>query len=149
MNPSERKFKLTNEIGLEELNPYNVALKNDYLDNLLTTAFSVIPNIYPVIGYPIIIKRAFCSYRLMQNDHKPETPHLIEKYTQGLGIRITWDQWDFHVAKEAANAVYANIPGNMHIVINNDEKHISFYFNMHDRLICEALPDQEIRIIRK
>ena len=86
--------KFAENVTIESLNPHNFALKNEYIDNLLSTAWLLIPAIGREYGDLKII-RGFMSeaYMRSQNYRVENAPHIAQ-HAQGLALEVTWTMFN-------------------------------------------------------
>ena len=101
---SKSEFVLRNGFSIRDLNPENYALKNDYIDNLFTTAYQVIDKIAIPSGLNISIVRGFLSRNYIENELSKEAEGhtLIYRFSKGLALSITWDDFNYASALTVA-----------------------------------------------
>jgi len=92
-------------INLWDLNPNEIALKNDFMDNLLGLAYDV-TNVIGQIVHPIKVIRGMTSLSKLKSEIV--NPGYIEKrFTSANALEITWDKFD----KEDTKTVLRNVLG--------------------------------------
>lgn len=60
-------LKIANSVTIEQLNPLNFALKNQYFSNLITSALIVIPTATKISMEPVTVTKGFLSKAYIQN----------------------------------------------------------------------------------
>jgi len=85
------KFILGNGITMRQLNIHNAALKNEYIDNLISTAMFVISNIRRITGDQIqlIVKRGFIANSVIRNNYKNFEDKDLQQHSRGLAIQLS------------------------------------------------------------
>jgi hypothetical protein len=125
-------IKLGGDIAFEDLNPHNFHLKNDYINNLLFTALNILP---PLAKYNIKPKilLAFVSNSYAQDNlEEYHTNPLFYKFTQGLALRITWDNYSQIDAITIIPDILKDVKSNVYAYLNQDESYVDLYFEMKD-----------------
>ena len=148
------EIKFTNDISLEHLNPFNYALKNDYMCNLFSTGLAILPALARTITYPIYVKKAMTSRRVLLSGNKPRNSidlKLQEKFSEGLALCVSWDMFNASETIEAVQGVMSSLDENLIAVIDNTDNHVSFYRNTKDKVIYETTEDGNgnVRTIRR
>ena len=54
-------LKIANAVTIEQLNPLNFALKNQYFSNLITTALLIVPTATAIAGDSVRVVTGFLS----------------------------------------------------------------------------------------
>ncbi|HNX38197.1 MAG TPA: hypothetical protein PL124_03940 [Candidatus Cloacimonadota bacterium] len=145
-----KPIQFADGITLLNLNPFNYALKNDYINNLMNTGMCILPIVADTVVGDISIKKCFTSKKqFLNNDYEKEDPRLSDKFSEGLAIRLTWDEYDANMATQLAYRVMSQLELKMNIAINNTANHITFYLDTDDQSIYEITPDNSKRIIKK
>ena len=80
------EFQIVPSVGIWQLNPMNHALKNDYMDNLLELAISILPELYAKFGEVNLIegfvsKKSLADDELFRNKRCSGNCIIIERYT--------------------------------------------------------------------
>ena len=119
-----------NGITLEDINRYEAALKNEYMDNLVSTGLSILPVIdQNLSGKQIKIKEGFIPKALLLDLHDVLT-HSMISHTKGLALKFTWTNYDYEEAYFLAHALYEYAEKNdlnFHIVILEKEDAIDVH----------------------
>lgn len=114
---------IANGVSISTLNPQNFALKNDYMDNLLSTAFMVFPIAIEVLGdRRFIIKRGFQSHAYITQEVEAAITSELFKHTKGLALEFTWEGWTEEDALIVAKALYQRMKEPVKIIVNSDNR---------------------------
>lgn len=104
-----KQLQFADNVTMTDLNPHNFALKNDYISNLVSTALMVIPIANAIVGSDsVMVKRGFLSRSYIQDEllHKPVFNKAdLYKHAEGLGVSITWRDFDSDTAIRVCNEV--------------------------------------------
>ena len=118
-------------IKMNNINPHNFALKNDYISNLMTTCLSIIPVVNRVVGKENSrVTRGFLSRQYMI-DHFEMSGSLQEdllKFSQGLALEMTFEPYDNDVAITIAHNV-GESDRQVKVIIDNKKQKRSFFRN--------------------
>jgi len=82
-------------VTIEALNPHNFALKNEYIDNLISTAWLVVTRVAPEVEGIKVIK-GFLSESYIRANFK-SAGDAVFQHGKGLALELTWN--DFTVDK--------------------------------------------------
>lgn len=96
-------IKIVGEINVRDLNPYNFHLKNDYMENLLSTGFLILPILYEQVSNLKIIN-GFISSSFMRSK-KRTLSQEDKRFTRGLALSVTFDNFE-EMALEVAEDLY-------------------------------------------
>ena len=137
-------LQFADNVTMTELNPHNFALKNDYISNLISTALKVVPYANSMFGsHNIKVKRGFLSRSYIQEELLNTTNTNISdlyKHAEGLGITISWINFDSDSAIALCNEVaIANATENIKMVISNQS--VTFTFDNEKTEIGEVTKD--------
>ena len=126
-------IKFGKTVTLEDLNPHNFHLKNDYINNLLFAALSVFPYLNNK-GIDAKVLRAFISAGYM-DENMPEfkNERYSQKYSQGLGLLITWEDYTDLEAISEVSKLVSTIKSNVLARINHAKKQVEILFEMSDK----------------
>lgn len=145
-------FIFANGITLAHINQHNDALKNQYMDNMLSTAASILPMIESGLNDErIIVKKCFVS-----NAHMKELGHdvfdnLVQPFTKGLAIEVTWDDFNIETAHLVAHKLYDYCYKNKllyKIIINVKRKSLTVYRKERKLQIVEKI-NEKFKIVRE
>jgi len=114
------KIKFIEGITFESLNPHNFHLKNDYINNLLSTAFMILPSIADEVSTVKILK-AFLSRSYLRSLDRDIVP-AVYKHSIGLALEVTWADWDMTKALLVADKLFSEIEEGIKLVINTKNK---------------------------
>lgn len=145
------EFVIAQGVTLSELNPENNALKNEYADNLITTAMIILLDIWRRFN-GIKITKGFVSSGKMYKEILPKTgrvkPTVYEKkHTLGLALEITWPDYDTDRALEYCKDFLKRTDQKVHFVIYNDR--IGFYRRNNTQMLSRDLDGQFAIIMKK
>jgi len=136
----------TNDISIRNLNPHNASLSNDYMDNLWTTGIQLLPEIGRcVLGLRVLDCFKSASFIKSKSDR---FGWRERKFSQGLAITLTWDDWMFSVARGLSDKILDSYDELVHCVIDDKRKSLTIYRRMKDKAIRE-LRDGVLHTIRK
>lgn len=136
----------THNISIRNLNPHNASLSNDYMDNLWTTGIQLLPEIgNQVLGLKVLDAFKSASFIKSKSDR---FGWRERKFSQGLAIKLTWDDWMFSVARAIADSIFDTYHEYVHCVIDDATKSLTIYRRMKDRAIRELRLDT-LHTIRK
>ena len=137
----ETTIKFTNEVTLENLNPLNYALKNEYIGNLISTGALILPRVQDHLAYPVIIKKAMINRNILLSLGRSRfqaEEELKEKFMSGLALCISWPEFNAVTAMEAVQGVMSDTDEKLTVIINEDDKYVSFYRGTKKRQILEV-----------
>ena len=127
------KFILADGLTLRDINPYNHALKNDYLDNLLSLTLLVITSVRYILTDDIKINviRGFISNQALNAEFKTITKDL-HKHTKGNAIKISWKPFIIEHAIKCGRIIYdtANKEFQYKIIIDTDDSSLTVISDM-------------------
>lgn len=136
-------------ISYAELNPYNFALKNDYVQNLIYSGQSLFSSIKKIVGNSNIkVTRGFLSRRylhdILPKINNSDERKLVAFHSVGLAISVKLEDFSFalDIAKECHN--YNDC------AVIMEEKHnlMSFYFQ-HEIMGIFQKVDGSLRLVEK
>jgi len=129
-------FKLTNKIDLSILNPYDVKLGNEYMDNLISTALSIIPLAFTMIGTELEVVRAFYPKSRLEVDIGDRANAYDKKYTYGLALSFKWKSFTENSAIRIAIDMFDTLSeAGLHIIIDPYKEELRLYRKMKDRKV--------------
>ena len=128
------------KIDMWSINPYNVKLGNEYLDNLIATALSIIPKLYYSVGGDngLTVKQAFTPAGKVKEDKGDDANSYDRKFSLGLALSFTWNGFNEADAIRIAMELMDNFDEGdrgLHIVVNPlpSELSLSVYRKMKDK----------------
>lgn len=80
-------IKIAGDITFSQLNPHNFSLKNDYINNLFTTALMIIPRLYQHLNENIELIKGFVSKQYITDNYTEMDKHVY-KHGEGLGLEF-------------------------------------------------------------
>jgi len=128
-------------VTIDNLNPHNFALKNEYITNLISTALNTIPYANDLLGVDsVVISNGFASYKYMNEvslsnfvrNQKGCNNCMIQRellFSKGLAIGLTWKDFDPNIAIQVAKNILLNNDV-INIVIDIIGKKLNVYFNV-------------------
>lgn len=140
---------IANGITLWTLNPHNNALKNDFLENLLVTAFLVCKAITPVIGNrKLRVIRGFESSRYIRYevDFNPSVDLL--RHARGMALELTWESVTDEELMFAANAIFNAAEEPVKIVVDSERKTLYVARGVDTAMISERTANK-FRTVKK
>lgn len=127
-------IKFGKTVTFEDLNPHNFHLKNDYINNILFAALSTFPALNAE-GVDAKVLRGFVSSAYMENNMPEMRKHDYSgRYTQGLGLQITWDEYEPIVAISLITKLVQSIKSNVLALINQEAEYVELFFEMPDEV---------------
>ncbi len=136
----ETTIKFTNEVTLENLNPLNYALKNEYIGNLISTGALILPRVQDHLAFPVVVKKAMVNRNIMLSLGRSKfqvEEDLKDKFMKGLAITISWHDFNAVTAMEAIQGVMSSTDEKLTVIINEDDSYVSFYRGTKTRQILE------------
>jgi hypothetical protein len=143
MNEKKDLLKIIEGISFSDLNPHNFHLKNDYINNILITAFSVLPVIAKEDLLDVRVIEAFVSSSFI----KSSTDKYLRKHFNGRALRITWRGFKVADAIQVALSLFEEI-AHVEIVIDNVEDWIMINRNCDRSVIIEYNGTEE-RVLKR
>lgn len=138
-------------VTLTSLNPKNYALKNTYLSNILTTAFKTLPKVYEAVKEPLKVLRCFMSASYVNANFSYAKRAVLRRFTKGMSIEVTWDNWDADEALRAAYMVYEvfdeDVNDNAEVILDLDRKTLIVHRDTKETTLKEKTLE-ELRSIR-
>ena len=138
-------FMFGKDISLREINPDNNALKNEYVDNLMTTAMMVVPPLDQIFGNLIVVQGFTAASKLYKEILPKEKPERTKanmyeiRHTLGYGLCLTWEGYDVDRALAFAKEFLKSTTENVNFLIYNS--YIGFYRSVVDRKIVRCIDD--------
>ena len=140
---------IANGVTVWTLNPHNMALKNNYWENLLATAFTVFPNVTRVIGdKEIIVKRGFQSHAYIMQEVDPMANSDLLKHAKGMAVEFTWKGCTEDELMLVASSIFDGSSEAVKIVIDTEEMTVYVSRGTAFSTIVEKTFN-ESRVIRK
>lgn len=140
-------------IDMWSINPFNVKMGNEYLDNVISTALSIIPKVYNMIGSnELKITRAFVPKGKIIEEKGIDANSYERKFGQGLALSFTWNEYDQTIAMQMAMDLFDNFnegDRGIHIVVNPITMELSVYRKMKDKKIYLIVGQDETGYKRK
>ena len=135
-------------ISIHELNSYNCALKNDYINNLIATAFQILPLMNTLV-HGIEIAKGFIS-EAMAKDMSMLSCDRDRLYCKGLAISFKWLDYSQEEAIKLLKDHMFKIAGAFDIIIDDSALHCA-YAKKNKTLSQKYIENDEIhyRIIYK
>lgn len=114
-----------------DLNQFNHALKNDYINNLVSTAFKVFPLINPMID-KIRVVRGFVS-----DAHAKAMGLNDPLFTSGLAIEFTWEEYNPEQAIVMFKTLMPRMAVGYELVIKPES--VIIYSNESERILSQEI----------
>ena len=132
------------------LNPHNMALKNNYWENLMATAFTIFPRVTPVTGddREIIVKRGFQSHAYIMQEVDPTADSDLLKHAKGMAIEFTWKDCNEDELMLVASSIYEGAQDPVKIVVDIEKHTVYVSRGVNFSTIVEKTFN-ESRVIRK
>jgi hypothetical protein len=148
---ADTEIQIVEGVNLEDLNRKNFSLKNEYMSNLLSTAFLVLPNVYSAVKRELQVTKGFISGASVR-DYPESYRHIMSRYTKGLSLEVTWSPWLNDEAVQAAYNIFNQIKGNpeenVMIVINKDKGRLACHRDGKKTQIVEISGKQK-RVLKE
>jgi hypothetical protein len=127
-------------VTLYTLNRNNFSMKNDYMDNLLATAFSVFPLVAHVLGaeVKIEVKKGFIAYAHYVEAVNPRATEEELAFTKGLGVQFSWAGFTEDAARGLAFELSDKIQ-DARIIYDLGRRYITVYRQSLRPGICEQV----------
>lgn len=135
-------------VTIESLNPHNFAIKNEYIDNLLSTAWLLIPKI-GVRQSGIRIIKGFLSEAYMRKHYKTDNALHLLQHSRGLALEVSWDMFTVDDALLVGHALMDECYEPLYIIIDPSRKKLCIYRKyLEDKSSLCQLIDGGIRTIK-
>lgn len=133
-------MEICNGVSLENLNPMNFALKNEYFSNLVSCGVMVLPFLTETLDERIIVTRGFLSrsYILNNIEGTVKLTKDFYKHAEGLALEITWDGFDVESAITVSRLALERNECFIKCLINAEKKVISFFFDSTVSIILQT-----------
>lgn len=129
-------FKLTSKIDMSILNPYDVKLGNEYIDNLISTALSIVPLAFTMIGTELEVVRAFYPKGRLEAELGDKANAYDRKYSYGLALSFKWKSFTENSAIRIAIDMFDMLSeAGLHVVIDPYKQELRLYRKMKDRKV--------------
>lgn len=136
-------------VTLRTLNPHNTALKNDFNENLLVTAFSVFPTAAKMIGNrKFRIIRGFESHGYIMNEVSKIASADLLRHSRGMAVEFTWEKCTEDERMAMAILLYDSIEEPVKIIVNHENNSIYVGRGVENSMIIENSSNQN-KVIRK
>jgi len=123
-------------ITFTDVNPFNTKLGNDFISNLIPTCIAILPRLEKYTGSKLKLHMGFVSESNLKSKYGIEDINWYwKKFAFGLGLAVSWNDWDILKAIEVSNKLYEAIPENIHVYISHTDKTITVLRKMRDRMI--------------
>ena len=140
-------------IDMWSINPYNVKMGNEYLDNVITTALAIIPKVYIAANSAELkVTRAFVPKGKILEEKGIDANSYERKYGQGLALSFTWTEFNQDIAMQIAMDLFDNFnegDRGIHIVVNPITRELSVYRKMKDTKLYLIVGQDESGYKRK
>ncbi len=114
---------IANGVSLSTLNPQYFALKNDYMDKQISTAFMVFPIAANIIGdRTFLIKLGFQSHAYVTQEVEAAITSERIKHTKGLAIEFTWVEWTEEDPLVIGKALYQRMKEPVKVIVNSENR---------------------------
>lgn len=133
-------------VTLEELNPHNFHMKNDYMNNILFMALNVLPALEE-LGYTPKVEQCFLSNKYTASNPELLRERFSERYNKGLGMRVSLDPFDMVGVIVDIPRIVMSINSNVHAYVDMRRKLVEFFFEMPDESKVIEITDEEERRI--
>jgi hypothetical protein len=138
-------------ITLNEVNPENFHLKNNYADNLITTCLMVFPFLDTRVS-ELFVTHGFISRKKLFNEiiekddkHSKVATAEQKKHCKGLALEVSWKGFDRDKATNIAREMFKELPyEKMKFVVTANS--LGIYRKVNKRKIIHSF-DDEMRIV--
>lgn len=136
-------------VTLRTLNPHNMALKNDYMENLLVTAFIAFPKIVSALGpRQFKVVRGFESHAYIMQETQGTISNDLLRHAKGYALEFTWKSATADDLMLAAIAIYDNISEPIKIIVDMEYNTLYVGRGVPSSMIIEKTLNEN-RVIRK
>lgn len=118
--------KFAENVSIENLNPHNFAMKNDYIDNLFSTAWLIVSKIGREQSGLKIIK-GFLTAAYMREHYKTDGADYLLKHAEGLALEVTWDMFTTDDATSVGLMLINESLEPLFIIVDGQRKKICVY----------------------
>jgi len=113
-------------VTIESLNPHNFAMKNEYIDNLISTAMLIVPKI-AMEHSGIRVLRGFLSNAYIRDNFKTDIADYVQKHSMGLAIELSWDMFDLDEATSMGLLLIEQVIEPLFVLVDPDRKKLCVY----------------------
>lgn len=135
--------------SIEQLNPHNFALKNNYIDNLISTGMTLIPRLSNYGIGQVTVLKGFLSRAYVTQNIGCFKYDFMHKHTEGLAVELTWDNFDVSDATSTALGLAETIPEPVLLVVNTDKKSLAIYRDTLDQTVVNQIVSGQIRTVKE
>ena len=129
-------------VTIYELNSYNCALKNDYINNLISMAFKILPLYNTIVG-GIEITQGFIS-EAMAKDTDFIKSERDRNFCKGLAIEFTWAGYTVDSAITLTKQYMSQIKGSCDLVIT--DRALQIHFAKKDKTLYQRIKNSNNEI---
>lgn len=135
-------------VTIESLNPHNFAMKNEYIDNLISTAMLIIPKIAcEHTGIRII--RGFVSAAYIRDNYNTDVADYVLKHANGLALEVTWDMFDLDDSTSVGLTLIDSIQEPLFVLIDMSRKKLCVYRKyLKDNSCLSQVIDGKLRTVK-
>jgi hypothetical protein len=135
-------------VTIESLNPHNFAMKNEYIDNLISTAWLLIPKIARQQSGLRIVK-GFLSDSYMRQHYRTDNADYILKHAKGLALEVTWDMFTADDATNVGHDIIRECLEPIYVIVDSSRKKICIYRRyLTDKSVLAQLVDGSQRVVK-
>jgi len=149
----KHELKFADKVTMDELNPHNFALKNEYISNTISTALNVLPVINAIVGSDKVnVTRCFLSRRFIFDEMNIPVDRIDDflLHSEGLAIEVSIDEWEHELAILICKEVISNNDCAMKTLVDLTRNRLSFYYVKDlEKSIIESYTKDGIRTILK
>jgi len=129
-------LEFTPGVTIATLNGIEQRLGNDYIDNLLEIGIVLLPELYKhKPSYKVV--RAFTPKARLERGVEVNWFH--RKFTRGLAITVTWDDWNTEDAIALGRGLLTDYKRKCHYIVNTDDKTFTVLIKMRDKSMTEVI----------
>ena len=126
-------------VSIAELNQFNHALKNDYINNLISTAFKIFPFIDKVVDGIRIVNGFVSDAHAKAMDMVRSSTH--KAFTNGTAIEFTWMSYNKEQTILMLTNLMNEMPPGFELCVKDDS--IIIFNKKSDKILLQEIKNEE------
>jgi len=149
----KNELKFADKVTMDDLNPHNFALKNEYISNTISTALNILPIINSIVGSDKVnVTRCFLSRKFIFDEMVIPSDRFNDflLHSEGLAIEVSLDDFDDDLAIFISKEVILKNETPLKALIDLTRNRLSFYYVKDlENSIIESYSKDGLRTIYK
>lgn len=140
--------KFAENISIESLNPHNFAMKNEYIDNLISTAWLIIPKIATDVDGLRVVK-GFLSDAYMRQNYRLEKLEHLTRHGSGLALELTWESFTVDDATSIGIKLLEETLEPLLVIVDTNRSKLCVYRRfLKDKSLLTQMIDNNQRLVK-